>query len=146
MKIMLIADVKKVGQRGAVVTVADGYAQNVLLPKKLAIPATPENVKRIEAEHALAADKKAMQMIMAGKAIEALDGKTITIKAKANEKGGLFEAVQTKHVHDAILKQLSADIPISDIMLEEPIKKTGSHAVTIAGKSNAVITVTISSE
>ena len=69
MRIILLQDVKKVGQRGSVVTVADGYAQNVLLPKKLATPATPENLKRIERERKGAKERTALDTVFAKKVL-----------------------------------------------------------------------------
>lgn len=145
MKVILTADVKKVGLRGAVVTVADGYAQNVLLPKKLAIPATIENVRRIELEHALASDKKAMQMIMAGKALEAIEGKKVTIAAKANEQGGLFKSIQEKELVLEIKKQLNVELSAEDVHLTEPVKKLGEYSVSVerAGKKTALSLVVI---
>ena len=131
MQVILLKDVPKVGQRGTVATVADGYAQNVLLPKKFAIPATPENMKKIEAEHALAKDKKALVLALQGKAFDAINGKTVTLKVRANEQGGLFEAIQKKHIRDAIERDLGVSVREDDIELPELIKKVGDISLRV---------------
>ena len=140
MKVILLKDVPKVGQRGTVATVADGYAQNVLLPKKFAIPATPENMKRIEAEHALAKDKKALVLALQGKAFDAIDGKTVMLKVRANEQGGLFEAVQKKHIRDAIEHTLGVSVREEDIELPEPVKKVGKTTLRVGTAHIALTT------
>lgn len=146
MKIILTADVKKVGQRGQVVDVADGYAQNVLLPKKQAVPATPENLKRIEKEALAAKGKKDMSAALAKKALAQIDGTTVEIHAKANESGVLFEAVREKHINDAFTRTFNISFPESAIKLPEPIKKTGTYSVPISvGGASAKISVTVAS-
>lgn len=132
MKVVMLIDVKKVGSRGTVVEVADGYAMNVLLPQKKAVVATPENLKRVEKEALAAKGKKDMSAMLAQKALEQVDGKTLTIRAKANPSGGLFESVKEKHINEAIEKEFGISLPESAIKLSEPIKKTGVHPVSVS--------------
>lgn len=128
----MLADVKKVGQRGTLVTVADGYAQNVLIPKKLALPATAENIRGFEKRNQSAKDKVAMDVTLAKKALAEIDGKVIEIQAKANEKGTLFESINAKQVAQAILKQFKMSVPEDSIVIVGgPIKKLGQRRVEV---------------
>ncbi len=127
----MLLDVKKVGQRGAVVEVADGYAMNVLIPKKQAVPATAANLKQVEREALAAKGKKDMDAILAQKALAQIDGKIITIHAKANPAGGLFESIKEKHINEVLEKQFGMSLPESAILLKEPIKKTGMYEIPV---------------
>ncbi|MBY0538993.1 50S ribosomal protein L9 [Patescibacteria group bacterium] len=144
MKVVMLVDLKKVGSRGTVVEVADGYAMNVLLPQKKAVVATPENLKRVEKDTLAAKGKKDMDAILAQKALAQINGKTITVTAKANPTGGLFESIKEKQINEAIEKEFSISLPESAIKLDEPIKKTGVHPVTISlHQAKAVISVSV---
>jgi len=148
MKIILLQDVKKVGQRGSVVTVADGYGQNVLLPKKLAAAATPENLKRWEKEVEGAQKRKALDEASAQNILSAIEGKTVIIHARANETGGLFEAIHEKQIAEAIQKTLGISVPEEAVILDAPVKKIGSHPVTLSlyGKTTTFILGVLSEE
>lgn len=140
----MLVDVKKVGSRGTVVEVADGFAMNVLLPQKKAVAATPQNLKQVEKEALAAKGKKDMSAMLAQKALAQIDGKTLTIKAKANPSGGLFESIKEKHINEAIEKEFSISLPESAIKLNEPIKKIGSYAVPLhlqGAKANITLSV-----
>lgn len=147
MKVIMLADVKKVGQRGTLITVADGYAQNVLIPKKLALPATAENIRSFEKRNQSAKDKVAMDTTLAKKALAEIDGKVLEIQAKANEKGTLFESIHAKQVAQAILKQFKMSVPEDSILIVDgPIKKLGSHRVEVKIQSAfAELTTTVNS-
>jgi large subunit ribosomal protein L9 len=132
MKLILLTDVKKVGQRGSMVTVADGYAQNVLLPKRLAVTATPENLKRYERERAGATAREALNTSIVKKTFADMNGKTVTLQARANETGGLFEAIHEQQIAEAVQKSLGISIPEEAITLEAPIKKTGIFKVGVS--------------
>jgi large subunit ribosomal protein L9 len=131
MRIILLQDVKKVGQRGSVVEVADGYAQNVLIPKKLAMPATASTLKQVEKRESQAADKRAMEAVLARKALADVDGKTVIMKTRANEAGGLFEAVRAKQIAEAVKASVGVPIPEDSFALAEPLKKLGSYEIKI---------------
>lgn len=144
MKVVLLQDVKKVGQKGSVITVADGYAQNVLIPKRLAVPATADAVKRAEAVMAERGEKSAMEEGLARTILAKLDGATVRVTARANEQGTLFEALHAADIVAAIEREHGITIPESAIHLDDPIKKTGSHPVSLSlHDARAVITVTI---
>lgn len=141
MKVILTADVKKVGQRGMLVTVADGYAQNVLIPRKLAVPATAENLKRFEKQKQAVESRMALDDAFAKRALADIAGKTVTIHAKANEKGTLFDSINARHLAEAIAKDLKVSVPEEAIALSSPIKKLGEYRVkvTIQGSSAEVL-------
>lgn len=132
MKVILIADVKKVGQKGTLITVADGYAQNVLIPRKLAVPATPENLKRFEQQKQAVQSRLALDNAFAKRALADIAGKTITIHAKANEKGTLFDSINAKHLAEAIAKDLKVAVSEDAIALSSPIKKLGEYRVKVS--------------
>src|SRR5882724_3797131 len=127
MKVILLKDVRGVGQHGEVKNVADGYAINKLFPQKLAEPATDEKIKKFElmrVEHEAAIAKEEEQL---GNKIKALNGKKVTITAKATEKGGLFKGIGEKEVAKAILAEHSLEISVDLMTIDEPIKTVGEH-------------------
>jgi len=131
MKIILIKDVPKVGQANTVVNVAPGYARNFLLPRRLAIPATPEALKELERkfkrlEEELAKEKTAKEEIK-----KKLESQEIPIQVEAGESGKLFGTVTSQNVSDSIRELTSIDVDKKNIELEEPIKTVGEHEVTV---------------
>lgn len=132
MKVILLQDVKKVGQKGMVAEVADGYAQNVLIPKRLAAVATPAALKQAEASALKSAERVAVDAALAKQALDQLDGKTVTITTKANESGTLFEALHEKQIVEVIKKEFAISLPESAVVLEAPIKKTGLIPVPLS--------------
>ncbi len=133
MKLILIQDVKGVGSRGSLITTADGYAQNVLIPKKLALPASAENLKRYEKEQESVKAKAAMGKALAEKMLSEMNGKTISISCKASEQGTLFKSLHEKDVAEAIKKEFKTEIPVSAITLPDgPIKKLGEHRAQVS--------------
>src|SRR5580693_7573895 len=122
MKVILLKDVRGVGQHGEVKNVADGYAINKLFPQKLAEAATDEKIKKYEAmrvEHEASLAKEEEQT---NNKIKSLNNKKVTITAKSTEKGGLFKGVIEKDIAKAILGEHSLEIPVDLITIEEPIK------------------------
>lgn len=143
MRVILLADVKKVGRKHDIVDVANGYAQNVLLPKKLALPATPENMKRFQKEKGMAAEKQAFSRSLLEKNIKELDGKKLTMSALANENGTLFKTVHAKDIAGALEKEFGVIIPESSIASGD-IKKIGDYAVKLSGgATSSILTVSI---
>jgi len=141
MKVILLSDMKKVGIKHAVVEVANGYAQNVLLPQKRAIPATPENLKRFEKEMLRSKDANAFNTALLEKNIAELEGKTVHLSARANDLGGLFQTIRAKHIAEVIEVEHGITVPESSIQADD-IKKAGEYPVRLsAGKQNATLTV-----
>lgn len=135
MKVVLLRDVVKIGRRGEVVEVPDGYALNMLIPSKSAITANPANIKRFS----VARERKEHNVeALQDKLAEAVKGFSITplvVKVKANEQGHLFQAVSTSLISSEA-KASGADIAEEYLVLDVPIKTIGDHEVKIkvAGK------------
>ncbi len=138
MKVILLKDVRRVGQHGEVKNVADGYAVNFLFPQKLAEPATEQKIKEIEArrQELDAAAKKEAEVL--DNKIAMLKGKTLMLEARATEKGGLFKTISGSDISRAILAQQQLEIPENIIDFPEPIKTVGEHHVVLAGVSQKV--------
>lgn len=135
MKVIFLKDIGGVGRKGEVKEVSDGYALNALIPKGAAMQATPEAIKKHDAERAKeAAAQQALAQALAAK-IKSLEGKRIEMTARATEKGGLFKSIGAKEIAHAVLGQLNADIPVEDIALDHPIKTTGEHSIVIQNAS-----------
>lgn len=125
MKVILVTDVKKVGQRGSVVDVADGYALNVLIPQKKAVTATAENLKRHEKGVAEAKGRADESAAKARALLTEINGKTLTIEAKAGPTGTLFKSIHASDIVAEIKKQWGVDLPDSAVELDHPIKQKG---------------------
>jgi large subunit ribosomal protein L9 len=130
MELILREDIEKLGTRGQVVKVADGYARNFLLPKKLAVPANASNKKIVEQEREAHLRREAKAGAEAQDLGKLLSGVTVTISQKAGEEGHLFGSVGTKDIADALEKQ-NFTIDRRKIQLAEPIKQVGEYKVPV---------------
>ncbi len=143
MKVILKDEIKGLGHRGQVVTVAPGYARNFLIPKQLALAATDGNQKILDQE------KKRYDLRMAKEQAEAqtiakgMEGLTLTLKKKAGEQGALFGQVTTSELAEALAAK-GVTIDKRRIEVEEPIKRVGKHTIHI--KLHRDVTVGISVE
>jgi large subunit ribosomal protein L9 len=135
MKVILLKDVRNVGSHGSVCEVADGFARNYLFVRKLAEPATEEKMAEMAAQAAArdAAAKKEAAALDAK--VASLNGKTVTLPARATEKGGLFKAVSAKDLARVIREQHSLEIPEDAIHLNEAVKTVGEHVASVHGAS-----------
>ena len=130
MKVILLTDIPKVGNRYDVKDFKEGYAQNVLIAKGLAELATPNALAKLEAKKAIANKKREEEKKAFDQLIASIDNIVVTIKAKANEKGHLFKAVSPKEVAVAI-KQFSGTTVDEDSIVMSQIKELGKHTITI---------------
>lgn len=131
MKVILTKDVKKLGKKGEVVNVADGYARNFLLPQGFAEEATDSKVKKLKQKQKAKAKRKQRELEEAQQKAAQLKDKVVTIKTKAGEKGKLFGSVTTKDIAKAVKKQFGLDVDKRKIELDDPIKALGRHRVGI---------------
>ena len=129
MKVILQQDVKGQGKKGQLVDVSDGYARNFLLPKKLAVPATAENVNTMKQQEKARKAQEAAEKAEAQATAKKLEGLTTKIAAKAGEGGRLFGAVTAKEVSEALAAQHGINIAKTKLVLDEPIKAFGSYQV-----------------
>jgi large subunit ribosomal protein L9 len=130
MKVILLADIPKVGNRYDVKDFKQGYAENVLLSKGLAELATPQALARLESRKAQIYKKKEEEIKIFNELISSVNNKKITIKAKANEKGHLFKAVSQKDIVEAIQDISGIEVKENSIVMDH-IKELGSHTVKI---------------
>lgn len=137
MKIILLKDVTKLGKKFDTKDVSPGYATNLLIPNGLAIPATKEALKRFELERARVEGERKIQGELLMENIKSLDGVTLTILSKANEKGHLFAGIHREEIAKELDSQLHLSIDSTSIILEHPIKEVGEHTieVKVEGKS-----------
>jgi large subunit ribosomal protein L9 len=140
MKVFLKDDVKNLGRMGEVVNVADGYARNFLLPKKLAVEANPKNVREFEHNRRIIQEKAAKVKEASKGLADQLAAVTLTISAKAGEEEKLFGSVTNMDVADA-LKAAGYDFDKKKVIMEEPIKRLGVYSVGV--KIHPEITATV---
>lgn len=144
MKVILLKDIRAVGQHGEVKNVADGYAINFLFPQKLAEPATDEKIKQVESQkQAREAELQKAEGELAAKIIQ-LKGKRVALSSRATEKGGLFKAIAIKDIARAIKAEHDIDIPEEAISTALPIKTVGDHVALLSSKTQKVeLTVSV---
>ena len=137
MKVILIKDVPKLGKRFDVKDVSSGHALNLLIPQGHVISATPDAVKKMEAMKKKIEGEKKVQIDLIAKNIKDLDGMTLNVTGKANEKGHLFAGLHKEEIVKEIMSQTRLEVDPSFVELEHPIKTTGEHLIEVkgAGKS-----------
>jgi large subunit ribosomal protein L9 len=130
MQIILQEDVEKLGTRGQVVEVKEGYARNFLLPRKLALEASAGNMKRLEKMRAVFAKKEAVEKGDAQKLAELLAGVSLELTRKAGETDQLFGSVTSADISEALAAQ-GFTVDKRKITLAEPIKVIGEYEVPL---------------
>ena len=128
MIVILMKDVKGSGKAGDVVKVSDGYARNMLLPKGLAKEATEGNIRSLEKQKAIAAEKLEEQKAAAKEMAAKLEKITLKIESKGGDSGKLFGSITSKDIAEALEKQEGMKI---DKKMKTPIKQAGETEVTL---------------
>ena len=131
MIVILNKDIKGTGKAGDVVKVSDGYARNMLIPKGWATEATEGNVRSLEKQKAIAAEKKAEEKAAAQAQAEKIKEISVTIKTKAGDGGKIFGSITSKDIADALKDQHKITVDKKKIQLANPIKMTGELDVAI---------------
>ncbi len=131
MKVILLEDVKNVGKKGQIINAKDGYANNFLFPKNLAIEATDVNLKNLENAKKRKEEKEKEILEEAKVLEEQLMQKTLVIKTKTGENGKLFGSITTKEIADILEKEHGISIDKKKYDLEESIKSVGEYYVKI---------------
>lgn len=145
MKVILLQDVKGHGKKGQLVEASDGYARNFLLPRKLAVAATPEALNTMKQQEKARLAQEAAERAAALELVEKLKGCTVKISAKAGSGGRLFGSVTSKEVSDALKEQFGFDIAKTKIVMADPIKSFGTYQLKcklgyeISGAINVVV-------
>lgn len=140
MKVILLRDVARIGKKGSIVDVPNGYAMNQLIPTKSAEPATPQNLKKAERAMGdklakVAADEESF----AAAAAKIDAGPTLKITANANDKGHLFKAIAPEDVAE-MLRAADIDASLFLISFKEPVKDVGEHQAVLshAGQTHTI--------
>lgn len=131
MIVILNRDIKGTGKAGDVVNVSDGYARNMLLPRGYATEATEGNIRNLEKQKAIAAEKKAEEKAAAQQTAERLSKLTVEIKTKAGEGGKIFGSITSKDIAEALKNQHNITVDKKKIQLDSTIKQTGELTVDI---------------
>ncbi|ABR50835.1 ribosomal protein L9 [Alkaliphilus metalliredigens QYMF] len=148
MKVILLKDVKGLGDKGDVVNASDGYARNFLLPKKVAKEATEGSLQTLKEQKTAQKMKKDQEVDKAKELAERLSKVDVNIKAKAGEGGRLFGSVTSKDVIEKLQKQEGIKLDKRKLLLDEPIRELGSKWIDIKLHSGVVgkIKVTVTEE
>ena len=131
MKVILLGELRGKGGEGDVVEVAQGFAENYLFPKKIAIKATPGNLKQLEERRHNIAIREEKRLADANALKETLEGKSVTVEARIGEEGQLFGSVTSAMIADAIKQQLDVEVDRKRIARSQAIKNAGRHEVEI---------------
>jgi large subunit ribosomal protein L9 len=147
MKVILMTDVPALGQRGETRDVASGYARNFLLPRKLAVPATPANLKNVEHLKRQRAREEQRALETAKATAERIEGLTLAVTARASEDGRLYGSVSAQDVVE-FLERHQVSVEKRRVAMEEPIKAVGEYKVSVRlhGDVTAALTVTVKAE
>ena len=131
MKVILLQDVKSLGKKGEIVNVSDGYARNMILPKKLGVEANSRNMNdlKLQNQHA---EKVAQENLEAAQALAAEIGeKQVQVKIKTGEGGKIFGSVSSKEVAAAAKEQLDLELDKKKMQMPEGLKSLGVHEAPI---------------
>ena len=129
MKVILLQDVKGKGKKGQMLEVSDGYARNFMLPKKIAIEATPDAINTMRMNDKATAERQARERAEAVAVSKQLRELTLVVKAKGGGAGRLFGAVTTTEIADALKKNAGINIDKRKLILDENIKNVGTYTV-----------------
>lgn len=140
MKVIFQKDVKGKGKKGEVKEVAEGYARNFLIPQGLAVAASEENMKTLQAQKNSAAKREEQEKQNARDLADKLEKLTITVKAKAGEGGRLFGSITNKQISEVLEKQ-KIKVDKRKIEMEEPIRSLGVTRVPV--KLHPEVTATL---
>jgi len=135
MRVIFLKDVPRVGKKNDIKEVSDGYVVNFLLPKKLAIVATPKAMAEFERQKKEILIQREIQEDLLMKNLEEIKNKTITLKEKTDEKGHLFAAIHKKEILEAMKREHHAEISEDFIILEKPIKEIGEFEIPVIIKN-----------
>ena len=127
MKVILQQDVKGQGKKGQMIEASDGYARNFLLPRKLAVEATADNINKMKMQDKARKEREAAEKAEAEEVAKRLKECVVKLPAKAGTGGRLFGAVTTKEISDALKAQFGIEINKAKIVQEEPIKSFGTY-------------------
>lgn len=143
MKIILLQDVAKLGKKNSVVDAPNGYVMNTLLPSGKAIPATKQNLEKLEKIQSQKDSVEEQKLEQLQTAYDTLQNQTVTVPVEANEKDQLFQALSADQVATAIA-ELGVDLPKEFIVIPQTIKELGEHTINLAyNKTELPLEITV---
>ena len=143
MRVILLSDVKPLGKSGTVVEVAEGYANNYLLPKKLAAVASAGALATLEQQNKAKAKRQAEDLAAAQELARLLESKTLSVPARAGGNGKLFGTITNAQIADAIKQSFDIALDRHKIALKEPIKAIGTYPVEVKLGNNVTAKATV---
>lgn len=143
MKVILTQDVKKVGKKGDLLEVKDGYAHNALIKKGLAVEANAVNLNQRKLEQRAEDKRKQQELDDANKIAETINDKEIKLAVKTGEGGKVFGSITSKEIAEEIQKQFGVKIDKKKIQLKEAIKGLGGQKVVIKLHPNVTASVNV---
>jgi large subunit ribosomal protein L9 len=144
MKVLLLQDVYNLGQAGEVKVVADGYGRNYLLPMGLATLATPAALKRAERIKQIALEKRAREKADAEALAQLIGNLTLTLHARAGEKGKLYGSITANQIAQALAKKIGIEaFDKRKVILREPLREVGTYNVPIRLSADVTPSVTV---
>lgn len=145
MKVILLQDEKKLGKKGEVIEVSEGYARNYIIPKKIGVEANAKNLNDLKLQKANQ-EKVAQEQLDAAKELAVLlETKEVIVKIKAGEGGRAFGSVSSKEIVTACKEQNGIELDKKKVHLPEPLKNFGTYEVTVKlhPKVNATLKVKV---
>ena len=130
MKVILTQDVKGKGKKGQMIEVSDGYARNFMLPRKIAIEATPDAVNTMKMTDKATQERIAREKAEALEISKTIRGLTVVVKAKGGGAGRLFGSITNQEIADALKAQSGINLDKRKIVLADTIKSVGTYTAT----------------
>lgn len=148
MKVILLQDIKNVGKKEQIIEANDGYARNYLLPKKIAIEATKDNLAKLQAKKTSEENKKKAEIEANKKIAKRLEKIELTIKAKVGENNKIFGGITSKEISETLKKEYEIEIDKKKITIKETIKNLGRYTADIkfGDGVNAELAINITAE
>ena len=131
MKIVLLENVKKLGKKDEIIEVSDGYARNVLIPKKLGLPATAENLNNVRLKNKNEEKKEENLRGIAEKNKDVIEKEKFIVSIKAGANGKTFGSITSKEISEAIKNTTNVEVDRKDILLDESIKNVGNYDIKV---------------
>jgi large subunit ribosomal protein L9 len=131
MQVILKENVKKLGKKGEVIKVSEGYARNLLFPKKLAVEATKKSLEQLSNKKGREEEDKEYSKLKTQELLSGLKNQKVTIKAKSDKTGKLYGGLTASQIAEGIEKEVKVNLPASAIILDHPIKATGEYKIKV---------------
>jgi large subunit ribosomal protein L9 len=146
MRVIFLRDIPNVAQAGEIREVSNGYARNYLIPKGLAVPATPQELKRIEKIKRVAEERRLKEVKELEALAQQLEGTTITVKARASPAGRFYGSITAVQIAQELSRLTERELDKGIIGLEEPIHEPGSYPVVVQFRPGVSANITVVAE